>query len=260
MEPHEHISLERLLGLQGSVIAKSIDINGIRLSPDAAERRLAQFCKPLIVLNDDPVHVYSFRGSCTLLRFEDKLLCLATKHQVSDLNPEKIGIFIDEIERIITPSYVNFISFNSKSEFYEEDICVFLFKKGDYRTVNLNSTFFAFQIKEWHQMRVDHLIAFGFPYQFRAVDYDRPEIRERQIMMTGSYETRIGSSNLHLAHFDAGKQFDADGLSGGAVFFIGGRPGNYAMELAGMILQGGKKSSAIRFLGADFLGRVIRQL
>lgn len=236
-------------------------MNGVRLSPSAAERRLGNFCRPLIVLNDDPAHPYSFRGSSVLLEHKGNFLCIATRHQIDKIDPEIIGIYIDGAQRIITASSFNYISYNDKNnERYEEDICIFSFLKSEYDVPNFKSYFFRFEEKLWEEMRAAHLIAYGYPYEFREVDYGVPRVHERQIMMGGRYEHRVGASNLHLAHFEAGLEFDADGLSGGPIFRISGNADGFVVELAGVILHGGRKSTAIRFLGADFIGRLVGRL
>jgi hypothetical protein len=49
------------------------------------------------------------------------------------------------------------------------------------------------------------------------------------------------------------KAFDADGMSEGPVFYIGGAPGSYFVGFAGMIMRGGKASNYLHFMAADFL-------
>jgi hypothetical protein len=49
------------------------------------------------------------------------------------------------------------------------------------------------------------------------------------------------------------KAFDADGMSGGPVFYTGGAPGSFFVGFAGMVMRGGENSSYLHFMAADFL-------
>ena len=49
------------------------------------------------------------------------------------------------------------------------------------------------------------------------------------------------------------KPMDADGMSGGPVFHIGGGPGSYFAGFAGMLLRGGRASAYLHFMSAGFL-------
>jgi hypothetical protein len=46
---------------------------------------------------------------------------------------------------------------------------------------------------------------------------------------------------------------DADGMSGGPVFYIGGAPGNYFAGFAGMLMRGGSDANYLHFMSAGFM-------
>jgi hypothetical protein len=60
-----------------------------------------------------------------------------------------------------------------------------------------------------------------------------------------------GTSSPHLQRLRMEKTIDADGMSGGPVFYKGGAPGDYFARFAGMVMRGARDH--LRLMSAGFL-------
>jgi hypothetical protein len=96
-------------------------------------------------------------------------------------------------------------------------------------------------------------LIFGYPTKLQDVDYEKPRVAARITVVNGIYDGVSNSPYVHRLRMERTRQFDPDGLSGGPVFYLGGKPENYFIGFAGMVIHGSAASEILHFLEADFL-------
>ncbi|MDB5610115.1 MAG: hypothetical protein JWP25_7015 [Bradyrhizobium sp.] len=131
------------------------------------------------------------------------------------------------------------------------DVSAFEFDIERYGVANLTSKFFPIDdARTWPTGTAQMpFMAFGYPSGRQLFDEDH--IGARCIEVQAVYDG--GSSSPHLQRMKMQKPMDADGMSGGPVFYIGGGPGSYFAGFAGMLLRGGRASAYLHFMSAGFL-------
>ena len=86
------------------------------------------------------------------------------------------------------------------------------------------------------------------------MDYLLPHITARATQVTGTYDGKSNSPHVHRLEMNRKENFDADGMSGGPVFYIGARGiARYFIGLAGMVIRGSQTSDILHFIEADYL-------
>jgi hypothetical protein len=88
---------------------------------------------------------------------------------------------------------------------------------------------------------------FGYPTNFRKVDYDWPSIAVRQIVTSAKYRSASRAASVHSIEMMRTGDYSSDGLSGGPVFHLGQDQGFYC-GFAGVILRGSESLDMIHFL------------
>lgn len=120
-----------------------------------------------------------------------------------------------------------------------------------YGVENLTSEFFPVEETNlWPTGTVKlPFMVFGYPSSQQLFDEER--IGARSVEVKATYDG--GSASPHLQRIKLENPYDADGMSGGPVFYIGGAPGGYFAGFAGLLMRGGSKTSYLHFMGAGFL-------
>jgi hypothetical protein len=90
-------------------------------------------------------------------------------------------------------------------------------------------------------------VAFGYPSHRQL--FDEKRIGARCISVQAVYDGGTSSPRLQRVRME--KPIQADGMSGGPVFYIGGAPSDYFAGFAGMVMRGG--SNHLHFMSAGFL-------
>jgi hypothetical protein len=62
---------------------------------------------------------------------------------------------------------------------------------------------------------------FGYPINFRKVDYDSPSIAVRQMVTSAKYRSASRAASVHSIEMMRTGDYSSDGLSGGPVFHLG---------------------------------------
>ena len=94
-------------------------------------------------------------------------------------------------------------------------------------------------------------MVFGYPSKRQLFDETGAGIGARSIEIQAVYDGATSSPHLHRLKME--KVLDADGMSGGPVFYIGGAPNSFFVGFAGMVMRGGENSNYLHFMAADFL-------
>jgi hypothetical protein len=135
------------------------------------------------------------------------------------------------------------------------DFVVFEFLTGNYPVPNLTSEFFPLdeqRIWPTGSARLPFMI-FGYPTERQLVDYEESRISTRSLEVKGVYDGGTSSPHLHRIKMQREKPFDADGLSGGPIFYIGGASGSYFAGFAGITVRGSATSDYLHFIAAHHL-------
>ena len=125
----------------------------------------------------------------------------------------------------------------------------------NYPVPNLTSDFFPLdedRIWPTGSTKLPFMI-FGYPSERQVVDYEESRIQAKSLEVPGIYDGRTSSPHLHRIKMQREKPFDADGLSGGPIFYVGGSPGNYFAGFVGITVRGSATSDYLHFIAAHHL-------
>jgi len=131
------------------------------------------------------------------------------------------------------------------------DVVAFESNIRDYGVPNLTSEFFpAEDARIWPtgSARLPFMV-FGYPSTHQQFEDVRIGTRSEEVQAVYDGAT----SSFHLHRVKTERPFDADGMSGGPVFYIGGIPGSYSVGFAGIVMRGGRQSDYLHFMAANFL-------
>jgi hypothetical protein len=130
----------------------------------------------------------------------------------------------------------------------------FQFRVENYDMEGLSSDFLNVdKTMIWPNGDIGKFLIFGYPTKLQDVDYEKPRVAARITVVNGIYDGISNSPYVHRLRMERTRQFDPDGLSGGPVFYLGGKPENYFIGFAGMVIRGSAGSELLHFLEADFL-------
>jgi hypothetical protein len=141
---------------------------------------------------------------------------------------------------------------NSDSDWI--DVRAFEYKIENYEIQNLATEFFPAADKRiWPAESRGNFFVFGYPSERQDIDYEKPHIQAHVVEVGGTYDGPSHSPYVHRLKMDRKEKFDADGMSGGPVFYIGGKAGTYFAGLAGIVIRGSRTSDILHFIEASFL-------
>jgi hypothetical protein len=127
----------------------------------------------------------------------------------------------------------------------------------NYNIAGLNQEFFSVERGDsWPSNSIGHFVLFGYPTERQEVDYEEPRIRAHVVEVGGTYDGPSHSPHVHRIRMDRRIKFNADGMSGGPLFYIGRAAGSFFIGFAGMIVRGGASSEIIHFIDVDFLSQM----
>ena len=135
------------------------------------------------------------------------------------------------------------------------DVRAFNFPVEVYAIPNFEREFFeVFDEDVWRPGRERVFIVNGYPIEFQEFEYDgKPYVHGRCLQTVGLDD---GASNAPYSHRLIMKRrgsFDADGMSGGAVFYLGIDKTGFFVGLAGMIMRGSATSNYLHSVEASAL-------
>jgi hypothetical protein len=135
------------------------------------------------------------------------------------------------------------------------DIAAFEYDAESYGVPNLTSEFFPVNDERIWPTGTARLpfMVFGYPTVHQL--FDEEHIGARGIEIQATYDG--GTASPHLHRVKMAQALDADGMSGGPVFYIGGAPSTFFVGFAGMVMRGGTQSSYLHFMAAHFLMQMV---
>ncbi|WP_371422608.1 hypothetical protein [Tardiphaga sp.] len=214
------------------------------------EQVLQKYCKQIFALTGDEQFPYCLLGSGTAVRFANRHFVFCCVHQVRDYTPDRIAIPLSFDSKIMSAATTRALMVTDENRDGDAiDVAAFEFDVAGYDVANLTNEFFPIgDARVWPTGTAQKpFMAFGYPSQRQLFDEDR--IRAKCISVQAVYDG--GTSSPHLQRVTIEKAIDADGMSGGPVFYIGGAPGNHFAGMAGMVMRGG--GNHLHFMSAGFM-------
>jgi len=209
----------------------------------AISATLARSVRPLLFENDDQHFQYSKRGSCCLVAYRAERLIVFTEHQRDGYSPESIRI-VQNFTGGPSIAVDTFLSVDSKSGEEFEDLRGLKVARDHHAPEQLSDFFpIADHLPPVQNSKL--LIAVGVPTELTMIDYEPAHIHAETVSIACTYEARSAAvTGLHSAKITTppSQQHHAvgvDGLSGGAIFSVDGKPGAYVVHFRGTILRGG---------------------
>ncbi|QGM44538.1 hypothetical protein [Methylocystis heyeri] len=243
----------RLLSFDEYLAGKAVRIGRLWCSPRSVETTLHRHCKKIVGVTDMG---YGYPGSSTAVAFEKRCLLFCCGHQIGSFNPDQIGIWPSyNREWIITGNSMVIAEASQQIEYDELiDVRSFNFPVESYEIPSLRSEFFDIQESEiWKPGRERVFIVYGYPTEFQDIGFDEDSgenthVHARCMQTTGFYDGPSNAPHVHRLTMSRRGSFDADGMSGGTVFYLGVDGNGFFVGLAGMIIRGSRTSNIIHFI------------
>jgi hypothetical protein len=135
--------------------------------------------------------------------------------------------------------------------FRDGDLCAMHYIPENYGDTNVERGFFELmEADAWRGDPAATFMLFGYPTNFRKVDYDSPSIAVRQIVTSAKYHSASRAASVHSIEMMRTGDYSFDGLSGGPVFHLGQDAQGFHCGFAGVILRGNESLDMIHFLDA----------
>jgi hypothetical protein len=237
---------------------KSVKVSAIWHDPGSVESFLERYCKHILCLTGSDEHPYSLRGSGTALKINGNHFLYCCDHQISDFEADKIAIRPHTGDKtVITASHMlcPVIEEHNKDSDYI-DIRALEYRPEDYSIANLSSEFF--DVRDDNILPVnktDHFLAYGYPSELQDAyaDDDSPSINARVVYVNGVYDGASKSPYVHRMKMRRKRTFNADGMSGGPVFYLGRNDKGFFIGIAGVTIRGSTTSEWLHFVEARAL-------
>jgi hypothetical protein len=245
-------AVRNILGLTSAL---SVQVGSLWHDSMILEQVLRKFCKHIFVVTGDEQFPYSFQGSGTAVRIAGRYFLFCCRHQIGDCMPDQIAIRISHEKQIIFASTMRWPQSPDGDEDGDSaDFVVFEYLPKNYPVLNLASEFFPLdeeRIWPTGSAKLPFMI-FGYPSERQVVDYEAG-IQANCLEVPGIYDGGTSSPHLHRIKMQREKPFDADGLSGGPIFYVGGSSDRYFVGFAGITARGSATSDYLHFITAHHL-------
>jgi hypothetical protein len=254
---HNMSSLLQMLGILGARNAASVEIGNVLIPAREIERTLHKYCKHFFIHTGDPKYPYRFFGSGTAVAVAGRHFVFCCGHQIDHVSPDDVAIYHKAKNITLTGSQLlkpTLTPDNNDTDWI--DVRAMEFVTRNYSIENLSHQFFLVERRKnvWPENFDKTFIVYGYPSERQDVDYEIPHVTAHSTQVIATYEGTCSSPHLHRLTMNRKEAFDADGMSGGAVFYLGQRRfGEYFIGLAGMVMRGSKTSDTLYFVDADFM-------
>jgi hypothetical protein len=248
--------VRNILGLTNAL---SVQVGSLWHDSMILEQVLHKFCKHVFVVTGDEQFPYAFRGSGAAVKIAGRHFLFCCRHQIGDCTPDQIAIRISHEKQILSASTIRWPrSMDGDEDTDSTDFVVFEFFLNNYQVPNLTSEFVPLDEERiWPTGSIKlPFMVFGYPSERQDVDYEADSIRANCLEVPGIYDGGTSSPHLHRIKMQREKAFDADGLSGGPIFYVGGSAGRYFAGFAGITARGSASSDYLHFITAHHLVNV----
>lgn len=248
-------SLQRVFGLTGARLVSSFRINTLYFEETHLGAALRDHCKQLLVHTADDAFPYRLLGSGTCVSVKDRSFMLCCGHQIDEVSPDDVTIagagltVTASASQLFAPTITQD---NADSDWI--DARAFEYVTANYPIANFERSFFTISEDEiWPSRSTDRFVVLGYPSERQDYDFENGRIRAHVVIAWANYVGPTGSPHLHRIRLDRTEAFAADGMSGGAVFHVGGAAPDHFIGFAGMIQRGSATSDDLYLLDARML-------
>lgn len=223
---------------------------------------LARSTRPLLFENDDPTYIYTKRGSCTLLAFQQEYFVVFAEHQQRGYTPDAIRI-VQGFTGGPTLAVDTFVVVNPCGGEEIEDLRALRISRGHHEQRDL-SDFFPLSEQQLPPIQsAVMLIATGTPTDASTIAYEPAHVTVGTVSIGCIYEEASTSvAGLHTVRINPSHseafRLHVDGMSGAPIFSIDGHPGAYVVNFRGTILRGG--NGHLRYMDSALICRMFQKL
>lgn len=238
--------------------ASAVRVGRLWVPARNTETVLARYTKQTFCLTGHEQFPYCFLGSATAVRWHDKYFLLWCRHQTKDYAPDDVTIPIEDGKILVSGSRLLFVSTDSSSIDEDfNDLQAMEFAPENYQSPNLESAFFPIQESDaWNGNSDTQFYLFGYPTEYRSVDYEIPHVHLKQVVTTGNYIGASHARHVHRIKITGKTPFSQDGLSGGPIYHIARDRNSYFVGLAGIMIRGGNQH--VYFIDVRFILSLLR--
>jgi AI-2E family transporter len=190
-------------------------------------------------------------GSGTAVRIAGRHFVFCCRHQVKGYTLDKIAVPLSFDTKIMSVTTIRAAKITDDNRDTDSiDVMAFEFDLEGYGAANLTSEFFPTDDCRVWPTGTAQLPFMVFFYPCQRQLFDEAHIGGRCIGVQAAYDG--GSSSPHLQRLKMLNSLDADGMSGGPVFYVGGAPGSYFAGFAGMLMRGGSNTNYLHFMASGW--------
>lgn len=244
--------------------AMAVRHNGLIVPGRSVESLFARYCVPLGFWTGDAQWPVCIPGSATLIRYRGRYFMACTRHQLATLgSSEEICILLDAgpgQTRCITSGGT--ISFDDKmNDGDHNDIALFDFTEPAMAEPDLKPIFLDFrgQHHDVPSEEVIGLIAYGYPFEGRDIDYESGTLALVKQKVVCRYEGQGADDAVHIIRPCVPLTFSPDGMSGGPAFAVIMVNNTFSIHLAGINVRGSRelirvvKAGAVQLMMDSFM-------
>lgn len=241
--------------IDDSMRKMAVDHNGLIVPGRLVEDMFSTYCVPLGFWTGDAQWPVCIPGSATLIKYRGRYFMACTRHQLAALgSSEDICILLDAgpgQTRCITSSGT--ISFDDKmNDGDHNDIALFDFTEPAMAEPDLKPIFLDFrgQHHDVPSEEVIGLIAYGYPFEGRDIDYEGGNLALLKQKVVCRYHGQGADDAVHIIRPRVPLTFSPDGMSGGPAFAIVVENYAFSIHLAGINVRGSKELIRVVKAGA----------
>lgn len=230
-------------------------------------REVLKATRPISYDNDDAEWEYSTRGSCVVLRLNERLYGATALHVPKSYNPSQIMIPYEEGDDHFLPMCEAFnVSTTEMEDTDHQDILFIEIWREKLDTMRLKATSIVDITADTHKetnAETKYMVS-GYPFSLNSVDYDAKRIHHQAVHIYAGVEQRdcyLGVDRIRF-HSDADLKSSTDrpddnpfnGLSGGGVFSLTPNGlGDAIVAFQGILLRATASSRIGYVLKTDFI-------
>ncbi len=219
--------------------ATSAVLNGVVIPGRSIEATIARYAFNVFILTGYEAFPVILRGTGTAIRFQGKELFVCTQHQLSGIDPEKVGMMTEGGGRLITSGGTRYFTLSDQTDGH--DLIAFNFSEPVAAYPELRPRFFNFKRPENLDTEVLAYVVTGCAtgdQSYDVEDNDHIGVARRSVLCDLSDEQPADPAMLALRTREP-MSFNPDGMSGGSVFVVHRDQSGYWIDFAGIVVQGG---------------------
>ncbi|PRD41370.1 hypothetical protein C5748_22045 [Phyllobacterium phragmitis] len=235
--------------MMDTLLGTSAVLNGVAIPARSLGEALSRHCLSVVIHSDYansefPVLPAYLRGSGIPILLGDRYILVCTKHQLQGVDLERVSMFAEGGERLISSGGVrSFVEPDPDSDY--RDIAAFDFTEPCRDIPELRRWFFRLSELPPEISAEANMIglAFGFPTKEQSINSEERKIVFSRRQMVFNLDHQQGSDRaMFTVRLHEMLPIDPDGVSGGPAFVVQMVDGGPKVYLAGMVTRAGRKS------------------